>query len=157
MSHMKVKIVNAYVQSALNVIAKETGLPAQRGGIVLEGNPYTTEDITAVIGVSGQLSGSLYLSMSAPVALKIIGAILGQEASELDELGQSGIAEMANVIAGTGGIDLAEKGIATVLSPPLVLAGRGARLFTLDVQRFVVPLTTAHGEVKLHVALRETL
>jgi chemotaxis protein CheX len=152
---MKVQIVNRYVQAALDVIAKETGLPAQRGGVLLEGNPYTTEDITAVIGVSGQLSGSLYLSMSKDVALKIIGAILGQETKELDELGQSGVAEMANVIAGTAGINLAVEGIATVINPPLVLVGRGAKLFTVEIQRLVVPLATTYGEVKLHVALRE--
>ena len=144
---MRVQIVNRYVQSALNVISKETQLPVQRGGLLLEGNPYTTEDVTAVIGVSGQLSGA--------VALKLIGAIIGQDTVDLDELGQSGIAELANVIAGTAGIDLAEEGIETVINPPLVLVGRGARLSTVEIQRLVVPLTTAFGDVKLHVALRE--
>jgi chemotaxis protein CheX len=152
---MRVQVVNRYVQSALTVIEKETGLPVERGGLLLEGNPYTTEDVTAVIGVSGQLCGSLYLSMAETVALKLIGAILGQETTELDELGQSGIAELANVIAGTSGIELAEDGIETTINPPLVLVGRGARLSTVEIQRLVVPLATAYGEVKLHVALRE--
>jgi chemotaxis protein CheX len=152
---MRVQIVNRYVQSALTVLSKETGLPVQRGGLLLEGNPYTTEDVTAVIGVSGQLCGSLYISMAETVALKLIGAILGQETSELDELGQSGIAELANVIAGTAGIGLADEGIETTINPPLVLTGRGARLSTVEIQRLVVPLATAHGEIKLHVALRE--
>jgi chemotaxis protein CheX len=152
---MRVQVVNRYVQSALTVIEKETGLPVERGGLLLEGNPYTTEDVTAVIGVSGQLCGSLYLSMAETVALKLIGAILGQEATELDELGQSGIAELANVIAGASGIELAEDGIETTINPPLVLVGRGARLSTVEIQRLVVPLATAYGEVKLHVALRE--
>jgi chemotaxis protein CheX len=152
---MKVQIVNRYVQSALNVISKETNLPVERGGLLLEGNPYTTEDVTAVIGVSGDLCGSLYLSMSETVALKLIGAILKQESSELDELSQSGIAEMANVIAGTAGIILADDGVATTINPPLVLIGRGARLSTVEIQRLVVPLTTAYGDVKIHVALRE--
>jgi chemotaxis protein CheX len=147
---MRVQIVNRYVQSALNVISKETQLPVQRGGLLLEGNPYTTEDVTAVIGVSGQLSGSIYLSMAETVALKLISAIIGQETAELDELGQSGIAEMAS-------IDLADEGIETVINPPLVLVGRGARLSTVEIQRLVVPLTTAYGEVKLHVALREAV
>jgi chemotaxis protein CheX len=152
---MRVQIVNRYVQSALDVMSKETGLPVKRGGLLLEGNPYTTEDVTAVIGISGQLTGSIYLSMAQPTALKIISAIIGQETTDLDELGQSGIAEMANVIAGTAGIQLAEDGIETTINPPLVLVGRGARLSTVEIQRLVVPLTTAHGEVKLHVALRE--
>ena len=154
---MRVQIVNRYVQAALDVISKETSLPVHRGGLLLEGNPYTTEDVTAVIGISGQLSGSIYLSMADSVALKLIGAILGQESSELDELGQSGIAEMANVIAGSAGIQLAEEGVETVINPPLVLVGRGARLSTVEIQRLVVPLTTAYGEVKLHVALREAV
>ena len=152
---MRVQIVNRYVQSALDVMTKETGVPVKRGGLLLEGNPYTTEDVTAVIGISGQLTGSIYLSMSEPTSLKIISAIIGQETTELDELGQSGIAEMANVIAGTACIQLAEDGIETTINPPLVLVGRGARLSTVEIQRLVVPLTTAHGEVKLHVALRE--
>jgi chemotaxis protein CheX len=152
---MRVQIVNRYVQSALDVIAKETGKPTKRGGLLLEGNPYTTEDVTAVIGISGSLTGSLYLSMAEPTALQMIGAIIGQEILELDDLGQSGIAELANVIAGTAGIGLAEEGIATSINPPLVLVGRGARLSTVEIQRLMVPLETAYGEIKLHVALRE--
>ena len=93
--------------------------------------------------------------MSETVALKLISAILGQETTELDELGQSGIAEMANVIAGSAGVDLAEDGIETIINPPLVLAGCGARLSTVEIQRLVVPLATEFGDVKLHVALRE--
>ena len=154
---MKVQLVNRYVQSALNVISKETGLPVQRGGLLLEGNPYTTEDVTAVIGISGKLSGSIYLSMTETVALKLISATLGQETTELDDLGQSGIAEMANVIAGTAGIELAEDGIETTVNPPLVLVGKGARLSTVEIQRLVVPLQTVFGDIKLHVALREAV
>ena len=152
---MKVQIVNRYVQAAQDVISKETQLPVQRGGLLLEGNPYTTEDVTAVIGVSGQLTGSIYLSMEETVALKLIGAIIGQETTVLDDLGESGIAEIANVIAGTAGIGLADEGIETTINPPLVLVGRGARLSTVEIQRLVVPLITAYGDVNLHVALRE--
>ena len=152
---MRVQIVNRYVQSAVDVITKETGTQAVRGGLLLEGNPYTTEDVTAVIGISGSLTGSLYLSMAEPTALKMIGAIIGQVTTELDELGQSGIAEMANVIAGAAGVGLSEEGIETLINPPLVLVGRGARLSTVEIQRLVVPIATAYGEIKLHVALRE--
>jgi chemotaxis protein CheX len=152
---MKAQIVNRYVQSALDVISKETSQPVGRGALHLEGNPYTTEDVTAVIGVTGQLTGSIYLSMSHEVALSLISSVLGQQAGELDELAQSGIAEMANVIAGTAGISLADDGIQTTINPPMVLVGRGARLTTLEIQRLVVPLTTACGEINLHVSLRE--
>ena len=152
---MRVQIVNRYVQAALDVLTKETGIAVKRGGLLLEGNPYTSEDVTAVVGINGALTGSLYISMAEPTALRLISAIIGQETTELDELGQSGIAEMANVIAGSAGIGLAEEGVETQINPPLVLVGRGARLSTVEIQRLVVPLTMAYGEIKLHVALRE--
>ncbi len=152
---MRVQVVNRYVESAISVIVKETGSQVTRGGLLLEGNPYTAEDVTAIISVGGMLSGSLYLSMSEETALKITSTILGQDSVELDALTQSGIAEMANVIAGTAGIELAEEGIQTKINPPMVLVGRGARLMMVEIQRLVVPLKTAYGEVKLHVALRE--
>jgi chemotaxis protein CheX len=152
---MKVQVVNRYVESAISVIGKETDSQVTRGGLLLEGNPYTAEDVTAIISVGGMLSGSIYLSMSEATALKITSTILGQEAGELDALTQSGIAEMANVIAGTAGIELAEEGIQTTINPPMVLVGRGARLMMVEIQRLVVPLNTTYGEVKLHVALRE--
>lgn len=151
---MRVQIINHYVQAAMDVVAKETGQPVTRGGLLLEGNPYTSEDVTAVIGVSGALSGSLYVSMSEATALAIIGRILGQPMTILDDLTESGIAELANVVAGSAGIALAEEGIETNVNPPLVLVGRGARLSTVEIQRLVVPLATCAGEVKLHVALR---
>lgn len=152
---MKVQVVNRYVQAAMDVLGKETGAPVKRGGLQLEGNPYTTEDVTAVIGVSGALCGSLYLSMEGETARSITSTILGQEITDIDDLCQSGIAELANVIAGSAGIELADEGVVTNVNPPLVLVGRGARLSTVEIQRLVVPLDTSHGVVKLHVSLRE--
>jgi chemotaxis protein CheX len=152
---MKVQIVNRYVQAALDVMSKETGNPVGRGVLHLQGNPYTTEDVTAVIGISGQLTGSVYLSMAEQVALRLISDMLGQDTVALDDLGQSGIAEMANVIAGLAGTNLESDGITTTINPPLVLVGRGARLSTVAIQRLVVPLTTSCGDVNLHVSLRE--
>lgn len=152
---MRVQLVNCYVAAALDVIAKETGRPVTRGGLVLEQNPYTTEAVTAMVGVSGDLAGSLYISMSEETALGLISAMLGQPTTEFGDLAQSGIAELANVIGGTAGVALAEGGHTTDLTPPLLLVGAGARLSSVEIQRIVVPLTTACGLIKIHVALRD--
>jgi chemotaxis protein CheX len=152
---MRVQLVNCYVAAALDVLAKETGRPVTRGGLVLEQNPYTTEAVTAMVGVSGDLAGSLYISMSEETALGIISSMLGQATTDFGELAQSGIAELANVIGGTAGVALADAGHTTDLTPPLLLVGAGARLSSVEIQRIVVPLTTGFGTVKVHVSLRE--
>jgi len=151
----KVTIINKYITAAANVLTKELGQPVSRDGLELEANPYTSEEITAVVGISGSFSGSVYLSMSETTALGIVSLILGQKMAVFDDLAQSGIAELANVVAGSAGATLADLGHKTDLTPPLLLLGAGARLSS-DIQRLVVPLTTAAGQIRLHVALRES-
>jgi chemotaxis protein CheX len=152
---MRVQLVNCYVAAATDVLAKETGQPVTRGGLLLQQNPYTTEGVTAMVGVSGDLAGSLYISMSEATALGLISEMLGQPTEDFGELAQSGIAELANVIGGAAGVALAEVGHTTNLTPPLLLVGAGARLSSVEIQRLVVPLTTACGVINVHVALRD--
>ena len=155
MNSMRVQLVNCYVAAAIDVLAKETGQPVARAGLQLQQNPYTTEDVTAMVGVSGELAGSLYISMSEATALGLVSLMLGQATEEFGELAQSGIAEVANVIGGTASVALAETGCATNITPPLLLVGAGARLSSVEIQRLVVPLTTACGLINVHVALRD--
>ena len=81
--------------------------------------------------------------------------MMGQETEVFDELAQSGIAELANVVAGAASIGLAELGYTTNITPPLLLLGANAKISTVEIQRLVVPLTTKSGMIHVHVALRE--
>lgn len=151
---MRVQFVNPFVTAACDVLATEIGTSPSRGALVIEQNPYTTEDVTAVIGMSGAARGSVYVSMSQETALLIVGKMMGHEIAVMDELAQSGIAELTNVVVGTASISLADLGYPAQISPPLMLIGAGARITSFDLMRVVVPLTTAFGIVKIHVALR---
>jgi chemotaxis protein CheX len=152
----RVQFVNCYVTAAADVLAHESGMPVHRAAVELQQNPYTTQGVTAMIGISGSLAGNFYLSMSEATALSVVAAMLGQPSPEFDDLAQSGISELANVIAGTAGIALAHLGVATIITPPMLVIGSGARLSWVETQRLVVPLTTSCGDVEVHVALRET-
>jgi len=155
MNSMRVQLVNCYVAAAIDVLAKETGGPVTRAGLQLQQNPYTTEDVTAMVGVSGDLAGSLYISMTEATAIHVVSAMLGQPVEAFDDLAQSGIAELANVVAGAASIALADAGHTTTITPPLLLVGSGGRLSSVEIQRLVVPLTSVCGLVNVHVALRD--
>jgi chemotaxis protein CheX len=152
---MRVQLVNCYVRAAADVISKETGKTVKRGGVTLEKDVYTSDEVTAMVGVNGAMGGSFYLSMTEDTALKIVEGMLGQGCDEFDELAQSGIAELANVVAGAASVGLSELGYTTNITPPLLLLGPGAKISAVDIQRLVVPLTTNQGVVTVHVALRE--
>ena len=152
---MRVQLVNCYVRAAADVIAKETGNPVKRGGVRLERDAFTSEEVTAIVGVSGAMGGSFYLSMSESTALNLVSAMMGQTMPEFDELAQSGIAELANVVAGAASVGLADLGYTTNITPPLLLLGANAKISSVEIHRLVVPLSTNNGSVHVHVALRE--
>jgi chemotaxis protein CheX len=152
---MRVQLVNCYVRAAADVIATETGSAVKRGGVRLERDAFTSEEVTAIVGVNGAMGGSFYLSMSESTALNLVSSMMGQPMGTFDELAQSGIAELANVVAGAASVGLADLGYTTNITPPLLLLGANAKISSVEIQRLVVPLSTNHGSVHVHVALRE--
>ncbi len=153
---MKVQLVNPFFDAAAQIIAQETNAAAARGSLRVEGNPCTTEDVTAVVGISGSVRGSMYLSMSRDTALALVSRMLGQPVADFDELAQSGIAELANVIAGTASTTLSTLGQEATITPPLMLLGAGASISSLDLQRLVVEVQSCAGDIRVHVAFRSS-
>lgn len=152
---MNVKFLNPFVESAYEVLKAETGLVLKRGDLGLEKSVYTTEDLTVIISLVGQVEGTVFYSMSQSTALALVSRMVGETVETLDALAQSAIAELGNVITGRASVKLSHAGYESVISPPALLLGSGARISTLDFPRLIVPLMFDHGQVTIHLALRE--
>ncbi|MCL4294678.1 MAG: chemotaxis protein CheX [Anaerolineae bacterium] len=154
---MNVKFLSPFVEAAFAVLEAEVGIKtAQRGGLALQRSACTTNDVTALISIVGQVQGVALYGMSQDMALQIVSQILGQPFAEFDELAQSGIGELANVITGQASKRLAEAGYEAKISPPTLILGKGTLISTLDFDRIQVPVLTDLGEFQIHLALRET-
>ncbi len=151
---MSVNFINPFLRAAQTVLITEIGSAVRRGKIYLEHNGYTSADVTVLLSVVGAVQGIVLYSMDQGVALAIVSQIMGQEYEEFDELAQSGIAEMGNVITGVATTYLAEAGYRCNISVPTVILGKGTQLSTVGFKRLVVPLETEHGLITMHLALR---
>jgi chemotaxis protein CheX len=153
---MKAQILNPFLEAIHEVLSKEVQVNVKRGELSLDARSYTTEDVTALISMIGQVEGNVLLSLSQTTAKQMVGRMLGEEVSEFNELAQSGISELGNVIVGQASVRLARAGYQTNISPPALILGEGAKLSTLDYPRLVVPLATEMGMVTIHLALKES-
>jgi chemotaxis signal transduction protein len=106
---MRVQLVNCYVGAAVDVLSQESGEPVSRGGLQLQLDPYTSEDVTAMVGVSGSLAGSIYLSMTEATARALVSKMLGQPNEAFDNLAESGTPHRQRDRGG-GGIAPADAG-----------------------------------------------
>lgn len=142
--------------AAKGVLEQELGGEVGRGQISVEKGDFAAGEITAVVGVTGALSGAVMYRMSEATALAIVGQMMSQEFTELDALARSGIGELGNVITGRAGVLLEKAGISADIAPPMLIVGRGGIMSSLDIARLVVPMTTRVGDIDLQIALKKT-
>ena len=153
---MRAEFINPFLQAATEVLESELGSLPVRGNIGLQRSAYTSDEVTAVVAVTGEVAGIVLFAMAETTARAIVSKMLGQDFPELDALAQSGIAEIGNVITGRAAVLLSEAGFPSDLAPPMLLIGRGTMISTLDVQRLVIPMETEFGSIEIQAALKLT-
>jgi chemotaxis protein CheX len=151
---VKVEFVNPFIQAASEVLDSELGGEAQRGEVRLQKSAFTTDEVTALVGVTGSVSGVVLYSMSQATAVALASRMMGQPFEELDALAQSGIGELGNVITGRAGVLLSEAGYPSNITPPALVVGRGTMVTTLHLNRLVFTLQTEVGDLEVQLVLR---
>jgi len=151
---VNVDMVNPFVAAAREVLRMELDEEIGRGKIRLTKSSDTSDEVTAMIAVTGQVRGLVLYTMSTATACELAGAMIGQPCEELDALGESAIAELANMITGRAGVFLEANAVRADISPPALILGRGSCISTVDLARLVVPLETRCGPIAIHLALR---
>ncbi len=152
---MNVKFLNPFVSAAHDILKIELHENIQRGDLRLENGPYRTDDATVIISLVGAVDGTVFYGMSKESAIQFASTLMGEKFEELNELVQSGIAELGNVITGQASMRLAEAGYESNISTPSLIIGSGALISTLEYPRLVVPLSSSAGALTIHLSLRE--
>ena len=151
----RVELIAPFVEAAARVIQQECGESVGRGQLHRVRSPQTSNDISALIAITGGVAGLVIYSLSEKTALGFASRMIGEEVSELDALAQSAIAELANMITGQAGIALERNGFPSDMSPPVLLLGKGSSIATLNLTRLVVPLVVSFGEFTIDIAVKE--
>jgi chemotaxis protein CheX len=151
---MRFDVAQPFMLAAKGVLEQELGGSVGRGQVTVERGDFEAGEVTAVVGVTGALSGAVLYRMSEATALAIVGQMMGQQFHELDALARSGVGELGNVITGRAGVLLERAGLCVEIAPPMLIVGRGGRLSSLDIPRLLVTLETRAGGIDLQIALR---
>ncbi len=149
---MNVEWINPFIRAANHVLGETVSFsPAELGQLLVEEIPYTTQDVTCMLGVSGVLSGSVLLGMPDSVASVIVERMVGQPTPVSDALGESALGEVVNMISGSALRFLESAGYTCTITPPVVIRGRGAVISTAAKKRIVVPMR--YGDALMHLAV----
>lgn len=97
---LDVKLINPFIAATVNALETMAMLKPERKGISLKENNKVIGDISGVMGLSGDVAGSIVVSFTEKAACKAVGNMLGTEYTELNDEIQDGIQEIVNLIAG---------------------------------------------------------
>ena len=151
---MKEEWVNSFLTPAKHVWEMELQDELHVAGTDLVSNQFTTDDVTAIIGVSGSLEGNVLYGFSGGTAVAVVSRMMGEEVTTVsDEIGLLALGEIANMITGNAATRLSQIGYPCDISPPVLLP-KGATVTVTNPQiraHFDSPL----GSMSIRVGLFE--
>lgn len=153
---MRLEHVNPVVKAALDVLRAELNTDVRRGKVSVVNGSIAGHDLTILIAITGALEGVMAYALDTSVACTMASLMMGEEFTELDEIVQSGVAEVGNVISGRAMMSLSEKDMETQIAPPVLLLGHDTRISTLNIPRLLVPIDLPFGTIDMHIALKAT-
>ena len=148
-------LLEPFLDAARDVLGSELGYMVRVGPVGSFTGSATTQDVTVLVGVTGELEGNAIYSYSVECAIGIVSAMLGSPVEQLDELAQSGIAELGNMITGRACMRLATNGYTCNIAPPMLLLGHGVEMKSLHLPRWSAAIELPYGPMEIHLSLRK--
>ncbi|MQG67802.1 MAG: hypothetical protein FI707_03310 [SAR202 cluster bacterium] len=153
---MKQEFVNPFLSSAKLVWEKELGMSVELTSASAVDTRFLTEDVTASIGLSGELVGTVLYGFPTPTAREIMNVMVGEEVDAESELAQSALGELANMVAGNAATLLSNAGYTCDITPPIIISAAGTIISTLGRPQLKVDFTSTVGPMSIRIDLSES-
>jgi chemotaxis protein CheX len=147
---MRAEFINPFLVSTAKTFKTMLGCEIKRGDLNLQTGKL--HEVSGIIGLSGRAVGTVILSFSEQVSLKIASTLLLVEADEVNDDVIDAIGEITNMVAGAAKAELAEYEMSISL-PSVITGGRHRIRFPSNVVPISVPYETPWGPMKMEVGL----
>ncbi|MDX9974045.1 MAG: chemotaxis protein CheX [FCB group bacterium] len=151
---MKVEYINPFIESVFELFSTMLGAQAMRGEVgVARGPNCNPREIMGLIGLSGNVRGTVALSFPTGTALAMVSRLLGMETHVIDETVSDAVAELVNIVAGSAKAKMnTSDGPPTDLSLPTVVRGNSYSVdYPSKAMWLEVPFTSDLGPFSLRV------
>jgi len=151
---MDVRYINPFLTAVKDVFETMIDVSFSVGKPCLKKDGIPSHEISSIIGISGEVTGSVVINLSEKTALQLASALLGEQLSELDEDCVDAIGEIANMVAGSAknGFPVAN----TALSVPTVVIGKHEVNYPSSIPIISIPCETSEGKFGVDIALKVT-
>jgi chemotaxis protein CheX len=122
------RYIQPFIEVSKNTFKNFVGTELSEGRpYFLENSAVSEEDISAIIGLSGEARGAVVIGMKNALAIRLTGMLTGKTHSSVDDEVVDAIGEIVNIIAGNAKKGL-EESFRLIISLPSIVKGRGHQI-----------------------------
>lgn len=120
---MNADYINPFLIAATKVLKDMVFVDAKIGKPFMKNTEFGEQSLLIMLGVTGEMKGQVILSFHNDVALDVASKMCMMPLPELNELAQSAVCELGNMILGNTATVFSTKGIDIDITPPTMCSG----------------------------------
>lgn len=154
---MDARLINPVIDSFREILPQLGFVDIQRGKLSMGSNSVESLGVTVIIGMTKDLRGSVAYNMSEDTAKAIASTMMGgMPVDQFDELPQSAISELVNMVTANSAIRFEQLGLEVDISPPSLVVGNDFRARLLSEKFLVIEMLADNKLIQLNLGLEST-
>ena len=151
---MDVKHINPFIQAFFNIMPQVGFSDIKKQGITVENN-IKSKGIIINLGIVGDVKGNVAYIMDMESGKKIASKMMmGFPVNELDDMAQSAISELTNMLTANASINLSNIGVNINISTPTLMYGENIQIKMNTEKVLNVKLTADDIPIDVNIALQ---
>lgn len=143
-----------FIKSVQNVFETMLQLPVQIGKPTLRKENEPSFDISGIIGMSGDVEGTVVLSFPTATGERVVSLFTGSEMNHTHEDFPDAIGELVNMVS--GGAKAQFQGKKVSISCPSVVIGSSHQVYgRKDVVAICIPCSSDCGDFNVEVSIKQ--
>ena len=151
---MNVKFINPFLEGTISVLQTMAFIEATAGKPYLKKDNVAKGDVTGIIGITGQATGTISVSFDSGSILKIVSSMFGEDITQLTAEVSDAVGELTNMISGQARRNIEASGKKLEAAIPSVITGKNHTIaHVTDCSVVAVPFATDGGSFTVEMCL----
>ena len=152
---MDAKLVNPFIDAFMTVLPQIGFQEPARAAMTVKDKMTQSLGVTIIVGFTKQIRGNVVYNMSEDTAKYIASTMMmGMPVENFDEMAQSAVSEMSNMLTANAATNLAAMGLEVDISTPSLSVGSEFQVKISNEKYLTVTMDVSGHPVEIDIAVQ---
>ena len=152
---MDIKYINPFIESFATVMPQLGFSDVRKDNLTLKKQELVNTGVVIIVGIVGAIHGNVVYVLDFESAKKIVSTMMmGMPVNELDEMAQSALSELTNMLTANAATVFSSLGIPVDISTPTLLYGNNIAIKMSSNQVLSIQLLADEIPIEVNIAFQ---